>query len=170
MFDPEPWLEKVPDGASVTIAGKAWFYDHDRQAFHCTSMMKSQKFLLAGVKLAGDRFSVIAACKQGLEGLPLLEANQSSIQIHAMANSATASEVIDICSGYAIMTAGYRFIQSRVRCHVEINPTYANWLKAKQMPVIQGDVDSPQVLRDLLEYTTTPVSYTHLTLPTKLEV
>ena len=156
MFDPEPWLEKVPDGASVTIAGKAWFYDHDRQAFHCASMMKSQKFLLAGVKLAGDRFSVIAACKQGLDGLPLLEANQSSIQIHAMANSATASEVIDICSGYAIMTVGYRFIQSRVRCHVEINPTYANWLKAKQMPVIQGDVDSPQVLRDLLEYTTTP--------------
>ena len=156
MFDPEPWIESEPDGGTITISGKAWFYDHQRSAFHCTSLMKGQRFLLAGVKLTGDRFSVIAASKRTQDGLQVLEAQPSSIQIHAIADSSTATEVIDICSGYAIMTAGYKYLNCRVRCHVEINPTYAGWLKAKREPVIQGDISSPQVLQALLEYTATP--------------
>ena len=79
--------------------------------------------MLSRIRLHGDRFSVIAAKKSTKADTHVLEADQSAIQIHTMANSSTATEVIDICSGCAIMTAGYSLLDCKVRCHVEINPT-----------------------------------------------
>ena len=72
--------------------------------------------MLSGASLQGDRFSVIAAKKSTKDGAYVLEAGHSAIKIHTLANSDTATEVIDICSGSAIMTAGYSLV-TQVRGH-----------------------------------------------------
>ena len=56
------------------------------------------------------------------------------------------------------MSAGYPWIGCQVRCHVEINPRYAAWLKTKQVPVIEGDIDNVQVQRALLPFVETRAS------------
>ena len=57
-FDPEPWIDTCGDGSAATIAGRAWFYDQQRDAYHCTSALHGQKFLLQGIRLKGDRFTL----------------------------------------------------------------------------------------------------------------
>ena len=148
VFDPEPWLGKVEDGSRVHIAGRAWYRDSQRAAYHCTTALRGQAFLLTGVDLKGDRFTIFEACKSIEEGTIVLAAKATTTLIHGLIDRDGATEVIDICSGYAIMTAGYRLIGSKVRCHVEINDKYVDWLRARQQTVIAGDIDSTEVKLD----------------------
>ena len=155
-FDPEPWIEMVCDGSSVTVAGRAWFYDQVRDAYHCTSVLHEQKFLLQGIRLKGDRFTLINACKRTQYDMTFLDASHASVQIHEMLHSEDVNDIIDVCSGYAVMTAGYHLLHCKVRCHVEINPRYAAWLRTRKTPVIEGDIDSPEVQVQLIPYTERP--------------
>ena len=54
------------------------------------------------------------------------------------------------------MTAGYEGIHCKVRCHVEINDRYAEWLRPKQVPVLHGDIDCEETLQALAEHMDTP--------------
>ena len=156
IFDPEPWLGSLQDGATVSVAGRAWLGDSKDRIYRCCTSLKNQQFLLSGVQLRGDRFSVVAATKQTSDGLPMLLTDQKDVLVHQEIERGLATQVIDICSGFAVMTTGYHTIDCSVRCHVEINPTYAAWLRGKQYNVIEGDIDSFEVQKALLPYVTTP--------------
>lgn len=85
-----------------------------------------------------------------------LDASIASVQIHELLHSEDVNDIIDVCSGYAVMTAGYHLLNCKVRCHVEINPRYATWLRARKTPVIEGDIDSTAVQVQLIPYTERP--------------
>ena len=155
-FDPEPWIESLGDGSLLSVSGRAWFYDQARQAYHCTSVLHEQKFYLQGIQLQGERFTLINACKGSQLGMTFLDASQASVQIHQMLHSEDVNDIIDVCSGYAVMTAGYHLLHCKVRCHVEINPRYAAWLRTRKTPVIEGDIDSTDVQVKLIPYTERP--------------
>ena len=155
-FDPEPWLGQIEDGSKIHIAGRAWYRDSHRAVYHCTTALRGQVFRLAGVDLKGDRFTIFSADKTMEEGTVVLAATNSTTLIHGMIDRTGSTEVIDICSGYGIMTAGYHLIGSKVRCHVEINDRYVNWLRARRQTVIAGDIDSTEVKLALLPYTKDP--------------
>lgn len=94
------------------------------------------------------------------QGTIVLAAHANAVQIHRLIGRDGATDVIDICSG-AIMTDGYHLIGCNVRCHVEINAKkinakYADWLRARQRTVIEGDSDSTEVKLALLPYTAKP--------------
>ena len=110
LFDPEPWLGKVDDGTGIHIAGKAWYRDSQKAAYHCTTALHGQPFLLTGVDLKGDRFTIFEARKSTDNGSTVLTATPSTTMIHSLIDRDGATEVIDICSGYGIMTAGYHLI------------------------------------------------------------
>ena len=155
-FDPEPWLGTIPDGTSVNVAARAWYRDSTKGAYHCTTALRGQVFLLQGVELLGDRFMTLDAVKTTEHGTVVLTTQAADTQIHSLIDREGAMDVIDICSGYAIMTAGYHLIGCRTRCHVEINAKYAQWLRDRHRPVIEGDIDSTQVKRDLMSYMAKP--------------
>ena len=155
-FDPEPWLGQIEDGSKIHIAGRAWYRDSHRAVYHCTTALRGQVFRLAGVDLKGDRFTIFSADKTMEEGTVVLTATNSTTLIHGMIDRTGSTEVIDICSGYGIMTAGYHLIGSKIRCHVEINDRYVDWLRARRQTVIAGDIDSTEVKLALLPYTKDP--------------
>ena len=155
-YHPEPCLDHVLEGSEISLGGKAWFYDKERNAYHCTTLLRGQPFLLRGAKLAGERFTIISALVTKESTATIVDATGGSLMIHQLIDSTTATEVIDVCAGYSIMSAGYSGIGCKVRCHVEINTRYADWLRRKHLQVIEGDIDSPTVHKALLPYMTTP--------------
>lgn len=155
-FCPEPWLPTVPAGETVSLVGKALFYDSKLNAYSCVSWLCGQHFYLRGIKLLGDQFTVIAAQKFSEDHKSILDASAAEYRPQGLLDSDTSTDIIDVCAGLSIMSAGYHDIQCRVRCHVEINPSYASWLKAKNIPVIVGDAASQSVHRALVPFAATP--------------
>eukprot|EP00913_Durusdinium_trenchii_P003217 g2975.t1 len=108
------------------------------------SLELARKILLTGksvnfIRLCCERVTILSATMHIESDLTIVDATEASVMIHKLIDSATAMEVVDICAGYSIMSAGYPWIGCQVRCHVEINPRYAAWLKTKQVPVIEGE-------------------------------
>ena len=155
-FDPEPWLDSLEDGSKVTVAGKAWFFDQHREAYHCSTMLHGQKFLLQGLRLKLDRFALFRATKVTQHGMTYLDAKASEIHFQEILHSEDANDIIDVCSGYAVMTAGYHLLNCKVRCHVEINPRYVTWLRSRKTPVIEGDIDDVEVQIQLIPFMEKP--------------
>lgn len=90
------------------------------------------------VSLKGDRFSLIQASKVTHHGLTYIDTSEAAVQFHELLHSEDANDIVDVCSGYAVMTAGYHLLNCQIRCHVEINPRYATWLRSRKTPVIEG--------------------------------
>ena len=156
MFDPEPWLPSISEGTLVSLTGKAWYFDEAGQGYKCTSLLHGQPFLLRGSTLTTERFAVIGATVSMVEGLPHVETHHAALKEHFMVYNKAATEVIDACSGYGIMTAGYKWIDCTVRCHIELNPKYATWLRSTGANVIEGDIASIAVQKALVPYTCMP--------------
>ena len=155
-FDPEPWLASCKDDVCVAVAGKAWFYDEDKLVHHCTTMLHGQPFLLKGMQLPTDRFTIVGGVKSTLLGTPLIDARDAVLKGHTMVSNKAVTDVIDVCSGYAVMTAGYRWLNCKVRCHVEINDKYASWLRTTGAHVIEGDIDCIATQQALVPHTKLP--------------
>lgn len=152
----EPWTRLVPDGGSISLSGKAWFFDAKMEAHSCTSWIHGQHFFLRGARLIGDQFTMIAARQLSDSHQVVVDATAASSRPQGLLDSNTSTDVIDDCAGLSVMSAGYLGIQCKVRCHVEINPRYADWLKAKQVPVILGDANSTAVHQALEPFAETP--------------
>ena len=86
----------------------------------------------------------------------IVDASTAVYRPQGLLDSDASTDVIDVCAGLSIMSAGYPGIQCKVRCHVEINPRYAAWLKAKQVPVIIGDVNRTTVHKALVPFAEPP--------------
>ena len=155
-FCPEPWLTGVPDNESVSLSGKAWFYEANLKAYSCTSWIHGQHFYLQGARLTGDQFTLIAARKFTDGPQVILDASAAVYRPQGLLDSDTSTDIIDVCAGLSIMSAGYSGNNCKVRCHVEINPRYAEWLKAKNVPVIVGDASSTAVHQALVPFAATP--------------
>lgn len=155
-YCPGPWLHLAAEGESVSLTGHAWFFDPGKAAYSCTTWLLGQHFFLKGVALQGERFTVIAGVKHAQDSYILVDAQQATLRCPGLFDSANATDVIDVCAGYAVMTAGYKWIGCHIRCHVELNHTYAKWLKSKNIPVIEGDIDSTEVHLALVPFTTSP--------------
>ena len=52
--------------------------------------------------------------------------------------------VVEACSGISALSQGYVQCGAKILCHVESNPTFAQWLRTKsKVPCVQGEVSSP---------------------------
>ena len=109
---------------------------------------------LAGLKESTMALTLMGARFQGVVGIPSFHVTPETLVIqHSPVCALGLHDVVELCAGIGIATAGMDFAGFRTKLAVELRPPFASVFSAlhPDSQVLVGDINDPECLRKIIE-------------------
>ena len=143
----EPRLAELPSGSQVTVVFELLVYNPGSHV--CRSALHNQIFLTDCCLAKGYTYHTVLLGKIGFHNEKVWVLQQSSTFAfqRPQMDMQGLFHVVEACSGISALSQGYRSCGAEVVCHVDPNPVFIQWLRAKsKVPSILGNISQPSTV------------------------